>query len=1046
MQFKKVFKSMTSVLLVLSILMSIVPMIVMAEGEDSSFSAITVPNDAELFVGSKPYQEFDYGYGPYIQYTHFVPFDEVQPANSVIDGDNTTYYFDLAVDNTYNYRVSGEDYITYGGTFTNTLNHSIEITEDMLSPDVKTKNTVDRDTSSNGGYNTADIYLNINPQGYLKLSEAGDTYQLVTLRNWEAVDNTSNNYFIEPDYNYIVIDESGNPSDDVVSVSNSGLITAVGEGTAIVLVTYDAINIPTADGGPFFGAIWPENTGVFVVSVGARDSIITANMTVNQDKNTPSTKLSGDLIDTEHDVIYFTGEYGSYTFTPETDNCTVSVANPLVDTEMTFNGFIVVEANNNGGFTVPLKEGRNIVKLEKDGNAEYQVITAKQVTITVNNGEAVHPGDELSIVFDTIYHPAGKLAGVYNMSANIIYETPDEETIGSTAGLYTFASSSASQTINNYISREEIPNDWGYSDISYTLGDTLRIPDDWSKDSYTLVGGCILAHGWGDHYGNHRGITLTDGKAPNLDSNYREGFLGVLPDIEIPISAPEGELQSITLDTTDVKTDYYIGDAFDAANLIVTANYDSGKTQIVTNYTVTPEIIANDTTNVTVTYRGKTADIPVSVNPIEVTNISITTPPFKTSYKEGDTFDPTGMVVTATYNNGKVAVINDYNYSPNRELTTADTKVTITYTDEELTAETPITVSELSSGGAVSNNITVKFTLYGDDNHGDSSQKHTLKAGNLETWISTTSVTVPKGSYIIDVVSKALSIAGIPYSNPSGDYIESIKGLSEQDNGSTSGWMYTLNGSYPTKSITEQTVKNGDRIVFHYTDDHTQEKSSDGWSGSSSSNIVIDKDEQVENEKPSDEQNETENLVFSEKTFNDIKADAWYYESVKYVYENNLMQGTGEVFEPESNMTRAMLVTVLYRLANPQSTTGINPFEDIEDGAWYSDAVKWAAENNIVNGLSSTHFAPDDNVTREQMAVIIYRYLQHIGYDTEKRSDLSYFEDSSQISDWAIDAVMWAKSVELINGTSETLLAPAENATRAQVATILMRLCENILK
>lgn len=213
-------------------------------------ASITVPSDATVFVGSKGKK-------------HYVPFTEIQSAGTKDNQDGTrTYYFDLTDKNTYNYRISGEDYITYAGTFKKTADWSMTVSKEDLQPQGKDKTTIDHDVKSNNGYNVADVYLNINPQGYLKLGQAGDTYQLVNLRNWEAVDNTSNNYFIEPDYHYAVLDLNGQADTSVVEVSDAGLLTAKSQGTAIVLVTYDAININAAVGGPFFGAIWPENTGV----------------------------------------------------------------------------------------------------------------------------------------------------------------------------------------------------------------------------------------------------------------------------------------------------------------------------------------------------------------------------------------------------------------------------------------------------------------------------------------------------------------------------------------------------------------------------------------------------------------------------------------------------------------------------------------------------------------------------------------------------------------------------------------------------------------
>ena len=158
------------------------------------------------------------------------------------------------------------------------------------------------------------------------------------------------------------------------------------------------------------------------------------------------------------------------------------------------------------------------------------------------------------------------------------------------------------------------------------------------------------------------------------------------------------------------------------------------------------------------------------------------------------------------------------------------------------------------------------------------------------------------------------------------------------------------------------------------------------------------------------------------------------------------MQGTGNGFEPEGKMTRAMLVTVLYRLANPDGTESAHNFADVPEGQWYSHAVAWASSNGIVSGVSENKFAPNEDITREQMALIIYRYAKMQGFDISESSTLESFTDTSDVSAWALDAIKWANSVTLVNGTSETTLSPKATATRAQVATILMRFCENIAK
>ena len=180
--------------------------------------------------------------------------------------------------------------------------------------------------------------------------------------------------------------------------------------------------------------------------------------------------------------------------------------------------------------------------------------------------------------------------------------------------------------------------------------------------------------------------------------------------------------------------------------------------------------------------------------------------------------------------------------------------------------------------------------------------------------------------------------------------------------------------------------------------------------------------------------------------FSDVP-NHWAYEEIKYVYENSIMQGTAEAtFAPDENMTRAMLVTVLYRMETPEITDAENKFADVPDGEWYTEAVIWAETNGIVTGVSETEFAPNENVTREQMATILYRYAKTKGYTLDTATDLSVFTDINEISRFAIDAIRWANKTELVNGTSETMLSPKATATRAQVAAILMRFCENVAK
>ncbi|MFR4993678.1 MAG: S-layer homology domain-containing protein [Oscillospiraceae bacterium] len=174
--------------------------------------------------------------------------------------------------------------------------------------------------------------------------------------------------------------------------------------------------------------------------------------------------------------------------------------------------------------------------------------------------------------------------------------------------------------------------------------------------------------------------------------------------------------------------------------------------------------------------------------------------------------------------------------------------------------------------------------------------------------------------------------------------------------------------------------------------------------------------------------------------FTDVEENGWYHTGVDFMVRNGFMNGVADdAFDVDGNLTRAQLVTILYRIAGEPESTATNPFADVADGQWYTNAVIWAAENGIVKGVNTTTFAPNDQITREQIATILFRYAK-----AEKvEGKLAGFPDAGKVSDYAADAMAWAVEQGLINGISEsdgkTYLAPQETATRAQIAVILMR-------
>lgn len=392
--------------------------------------------------------------------------------------------------------------------------------------------------------------------------------------------------------------------------------------------------------------------------------------------------------------------------------------------------------------------------------------------------------------------------------------------------------------------------------------------------------------------------------------------------------------------------------------------------------------------------------------------------------------------------------------------------------------------------------VRVYFTLMGDDVHGDDGEIHTLRAGNLTTWIAKTSYELEYPVTVIDVIEKALD-GKYTIINGGGNYISQIDDLAEFTNGINSGWMYTLNGKHPNKGVAEQSVSDGDSIILHYTDDYTQEQGSEEWNndrgGSSPSatkytvTFKTDSETTLETQrvkknalakKPEDpkkagykfagwysDEELTKAYDFSQKVtksitlfakwekeevtntfpFNDVKTDDWFYEAVKYAYANGIFEGVAEdTFAPKNNVTRAMFVTVMYRLEKGAAQDAESVFDDVENGAWYKDAVLWGYKNGIVNGVSEKSFAPNKVITREEMAAMLYRFAKFKGYDVSVGEDtniLSY-EDFDKIAEYAIGAIQYASGAGIMKGKSERTINPKDAATRAEAAAMIMRFIE----
>lgn len=458
-------------------------------------------------------------------------FSFLEPfARSVEDG-TATFHLDKNTD--YFYRVRHPQ----GATYWNYVRLSADAAYTVTEEDLGLTGDFNKSTIyhfENNVYDRAGIYLNINTKGYKNMA-VGETFELNSFRNWFAIESFMNAKVALPEMHYQVIDVNGNAS-DVVTItpnalnSNVAVMEAKHEGTAIVLVTYDAMTHmagQTSTASHRFSAIWPELTGVFVVNVGADGSAIQTNMNLDR-MDAVIEKDEARQLDAEHDILFYTGTEGaSYSFKPEA-GCTVSVLRPTVTAaSMTYSGGFTntgVTTAEDGTVTVSgLITGRNIIKVTKGGLSTYQVVTARGVSYKFVNAEgteltqeelaAIKPGDSVTIQFSNLISPKEKLSGAYNFNFSLYMQGPDgtffKSDPGGNFGVYDFSGNPERQKL------------------------TVTIPKFWAEETYTLSG-AIKQAGW-PGVPTHRGITYAVGTNPGFDTPKTAGILSRLPEITIPV-------------------------------------------------------------------------------------------------------------------------------------------------------------------------------------------------------------------------------------------------------------------------------------------------------------------------------------------------------------------------------------------------------------------------------------------------------------------------------------------------------------------------------
>ena len=477
----------------------------------------------------------------YFVYSYLEAEQDAEPQGETI----TEEFTGLSTGN-YFYRVTNptnNDAVTYGSyTDVKVGTNPVTVTKaQMHIGDSIDSNTIVTNFSKNN-YDVADLYLSVSGDlygstvgydgaaGQLSMTN-GQAVTLYPFRNWLAVESFLNSKVTEPDFHVQVVNVSGSPVTVTENTENNSSkhsyqISAVGKGTAVLLVTYDAMTHDVTDGmGGFFSAIWPKNTGVIVVTVDETGGI-SKGMTINETLNlTEANKMAVEKYDAELDVIYYIGNEGaSYSFKPE-DGTTVTVAKGVQSGAIGFSADGVSTAADGTVTITGLPEGKSIVKFENGGRVSYQVIRAEKTDVTITDGAGnvymdtakgelntymkFAPGDTVNVSYSDLYHPANKFSGFYNMNAKLWIMSGDTKIAEGTKNQYMFASTAAAHKAE------------------------FTIPAD-AVGSY-VFGGTINASGYGSYYGYHRVLTYEVGKAANMSAVQQNGYMGSLPVISLPV-------------------------------------------------------------------------------------------------------------------------------------------------------------------------------------------------------------------------------------------------------------------------------------------------------------------------------------------------------------------------------------------------------------------------------------------------------------------------------------------------------------------------------
>ncbi len=1008
-------KKLVALLLLMAMLFTLLPTAAMAETEAATVS-ITASEGAavQLFTQTKNYVS-----------------EKIESIDTINNADGTVTYQFATNANSLTYRISKEHYITKAGYINAGDQLTVVYTDNDLYSNVKP--TVET-------YKEANVLLNINKQNHLRLQQ-GEKFRLRAYRSWQI---SSSDIMIEPDFHYKVLSGKNVISIDPVISGNGNAtgnwldITAKQEGTAILEVTYDAIDIAKQG---VYGACDPKRTGLVVVQVGDTADDVDFGIECYSSNALTYDKKHAQPWDSEFDTLYFTGNEGELQLKPTvTTGSAVTISKLEVSRD---NGEQWTELQKDSAtscYTAKIAAGNNLIRATKSNNSTtssaYQVVRGEKVDVRVYNrtnpGEALAAGDKVCVMLDGLHIPVGKMAGIYNPCWDYDDKNNPEWT--------TSAAKISYSLMDNRVYPEQGEQ---YELITKANYVSIVLPDD-GQGEYLLNNGYISGDLWGSdliYEKNHRGLD-DFGTGANMAANTVHYTRSILPDITVTVGqqpsanrAPELVGADSAQESIELGKPYfaYVNEFFkdvdhDALTYTVSVNGAAAQT-INADYEFKPSEVG--TYKLVFKANDGQADSPAYTVTLTVTSSG-------SSGGGGDTdgdsdFDMDGQPIAG--------------------------RITMSVVDN---AKRPAGSNSPVALGTIIASVDVPYAA------GDTVAEVTLR--------------------LLDAYHMEAAYTGSTTGNFYLTSIETPDGpLGEFDAGSGSGWMFTCDGVFPEVGAADILAEDVNTVCWKYTSALGEDigggggavKPEDGkvpaelpTTGTGVTDLigsigVIDKNSgealkaarEAYDKLSEEEKKLVENydqLVAAEQEyqrltsplpFADVPEKHWAQEAIHYIYSKDLMRGVDDnQFAPEAEVNRAMLVTMLYRLDGTPTATTSNSFADVADNSWYTESILWASANHLVSGYGKNQFGPEDGMTREQLATVLLRYSQYKNYDTSKTADLSRFADGEQISSWAAPALAWANAEGLITGRGKTTMAPQGTVTRAEAAAILMRYMQTVAK